>query len=306
MSATPHARAAAHRARTIAAVARTRFANPRAILNADGRAALLEIAALLDAAALSLETAEPGTWDGVVITNTVDWDTSHALRSADTVAAANPAIGFPPRFTQYVTAPVFGNDVDLPPSVLPSGGAGPALIAQEGDLFARLHAVHGHLRLKPLSRDGVTVGYLKAALALHWKHARLAESVAADAARPCNQAAEPAPTGEPAPLDLTGLTPYTVGIIRLAESKGLRAADGGTYRGVRRITLNAGGKHGTFGTIQVGKASGRALRAELIHGNGGIERRAQDATAVRALVKNERVHACPDGCTAHSTADCRP
>ncbi|MGC9478843.1 hypothetical protein ACP4I1_32470 [Streptomyces sp. WG4] len=305
MSATPHARAAAHRARTIAAIARTRFANPRAILNADGRAALLEIAALLDTAALSLETAEPGTWDGVVITNTMDWDASHALRTADTVAAANPAIGFPPRFTQYVTAPVFGNDVDLPPSRL-GGGAGPALIAQEGDLFARLHAVHGHLRLKPLSRDGVTVGYLKAAFALHWRHARLAESVAADAARPCNQAAEPASTGEPAALDLTGLTPYTVGIIRLAESKGLRAADGGTYRGVRRITLNAGGKHGTFGTIQVGKASGRVLRAELIHGNGGIERRAQGATAVRTLVKNERVHACPDGCTAHSAADCRP
>src|SRR5690606_22922307 len=113
---------------------------------------------------------------------------------------------------------------------------------------------------------------------------RLALAVAADAARPCNQPApepDPAPAAaEPVPLDLTGLTAYTVGVIRLAEKEGLRPSDGGTYRGVRRIVLNAGGQHGTFGTLHIGARSGNVLRAELIHGNGGTPRRAQGATNV--------------------------
>ncbi|PNG16078.1 hypothetical protein, partial [Streptomyces cahuitamycinicus] len=108
------------------------------------------------------------------------------------------------------------------------------------------------------------------------------------------------------PLDLTGLTAYTVGIIRLAEKEGLRPSEGGTHRGVRRIALNAGGKHGTFGTLQIGKRSGKVLRIELIHGNGGIERRAQGPSNVRLLLAAERVHACPDGCTAFTTNRCRP
>lgn len=146
MPATPNALAAAHRANTIATIARTRAASPAPVPNTEGRAALLEIAALLETAAHSLRTEEPGTWDGIVITNTMDWDASHALRTADEIAAAHPAIGFPPLFSQYVTAPVYGNEVGLPPSLLPGG---PVLIAREGGLFARLHAIHGHLRRMP-------------------------------------------------------------------------------------------------------------------------------------------------------------
>ncbi|WP_328736608.1 hypothetical protein [Streptomyces bobili] len=187
MPATPNALAAAHRANTIATIARTRAASPAPVPNTEGRAALLEIAALLETAAHSLRTEEPGTWDGIVITNTMDWDASHALRTADEIAAAHPAIGFPPLFSQYVTAPVYGNEVGLPPSLLPGG---PVLIAREGGLFARLHAIHGHLRRMPPARD--TTALLEGAFALHWKHALLAASEAVAADRPCNRPAVPA------------------------------------------------------------------------------------------------------------------
>ncbi|MFF4543688.1 hypothetical protein ACFY1J_05485 [Streptomyces sp. NPDC001406] len=302
MPALPNALAAAHRARTIAAIARTRATSTTVVLDDTGRAALTQIAELLDTAAHSLETEEPSTVDGIVITNTMDWDASYALITACHIAAANPAIGFPPHFTQYVTAPVFGNDIELPPSLLPGG---PVLIAQEGDLFARLLALHGHylaITVPQEDPESITAA-LEAAFTLHWKHARLAEAVAVDAARPCKQ-----PTVEPAPLDLTGLTPYTVGVIRLAESKGLHPTWAGPgYRNVtRRISLNAGGQHGTFGTIHIGRRSGKVLRIELIHGNDGTPTRAEGAKAARALLKAAHVHACPDDCTAPSTATCRP
>ncbi|WP_240364073.1 hypothetical protein [Streptomyces sp. S1D4-20] len=108
-----------------------------------------------------------------------------------------------------------------------------------------------------------------------------------------------------APIDLTGLTAYTIGIIRLAQDKGLRPSWSGIYRGARRITLNAGGMHGTFGTIQIGKTSGKVRRAEIIHGNGGTPRRAQGTNAVRALLTTATPHTCPENCTA-SSASCRP
>ncbi|MEU0429757.1 hypothetical protein ABZ235_40560 [Streptomyces canus] len=184
MPATPNA--LAHRARTIATIARTRAANPAPVPNADGRTALTDIANLLDGAAGALENDEPGTWDGTVITNTLPFDATIALHAADEIAAAHPAIGFPPRFTQYVTAPVYGNEVELPPSLLPSG---PVLIAREGDLFARLLVVHGHLRLMPPARD--TTALLEGAFALHWKHAQLAASEAAMTDRPANRPAVP-------------------------------------------------------------------------------------------------------------------
>ncbi|MEU2909134.1 hypothetical protein ACFYM3_16320 [Streptomyces massasporeus] len=187
MPATPNALAAAHRARTIATIARTRAAIPAPVPNADGRTALTDIATLLDDAATVLETDEPGTWDGIVITNALPFDASVVLHAADGIAAANPAIGFPPRFTQYVTAPVLGNEVELPLSLLPGG---PVLIAREGDLFARLLAIHGHLRLIPPARD--TTALLEGAFTLHWKHAHLAASEATMTDRPANRPAVPA------------------------------------------------------------------------------------------------------------------
>ncbi|MDH6629383.1 hypothetical protein M2271_007219 [Streptomyces sp. LBL] len=194
MPATPNALAAAHRARTIATIARTRAASPAPVPNADGRTALMDIATLLDDAATALETEDPGAWDGIVITNTLPFDTSIALHAADDIAAANPAIGFPPRFTQYVTAPVYGNEVDLPPSLLRGG---PVLIAREGDLFARLFALHGHLRLMLPARD--TTALLEGVFALHWKHALLAASAAVGADRPCNRPAVPSAVEIPTP-----------------------------------------------------------------------------------------------------------
>jgi hypothetical protein len=180
MPATPNALAAAHRARAIAAIARTRAASPAPIHNADGLAALVQIADLLDVAAHSLETEAPDQWDGIVVTNTMDWDASAALREADDIATDNPAIGFPPRFTQYVTAPVFGNDVNMPASLLPSGLV---LSAREGDLFARLLTVHTHLRLTLLAADDDTTAHLETAFTLLRKHARLAKSIASEIAR---------------------------------------------------------------------------------------------------------------------------
>ncbi|MDX2554723.1 hypothetical protein [Streptomyces stelliscabiei] len=198
MPATPSALAAAHRARTIAAIARNRAENSAPVPNAEDRTALLDIAALMDTAVHSLETEEPGTWDGIVITNTIDWDASHALRTADEIAAAHPAIGFPPRFSQYVTAPVFGNEIDLPTSLLPGG---PVLIAKEGDLFARLLALHGHYLAAPNGpEDAESIkAALKAAFTLHWKHALLAQSIAADTEHRSNRPAVPAAVEIPTP-----------------------------------------------------------------------------------------------------------
>lgn len=192
--------AAARRARTIAAIARTRAAGPAPIPNAAGRTALTEIAALLDTAALALETQEPDTWDGIVITNTIDWDAMYALHNADDIAADNPATGFPPRFSQYVTAPVFGTGPELPASLLPGG---PVLIAQEGDLFARLLAVHAELKAAPVDEDVTT--RLEAAFRLLWKHAQLADSIAVDVARTGNRPATPAVVEIPAPDTATAL-----------------------------------------------------------------------------------------------------
>ncbi|MFI9078731.1 hypothetical protein ACIGW8_20020 [Streptomyces sioyaensis] len=194
MPATPNALDAAYRARTIATVARTRATNPAPVPNTEGRAALLEIATLLDTAAHSLETEEPGTWDGIVITNTMDWDASQALRTADEIAATHPTIGFPPRFTQYVTAPVFGNNVDLPPSLLPSG---PVLIVQEGELFARLLVLHAAINV--MTDKGMVALLLENAFRLHWKHAHLAESETVLTDRPANRAAVPAAVEIPTP-----------------------------------------------------------------------------------------------------------
>ncbi|MDH6449591.1 hypothetical protein M2155_001999 [Streptomyces sp. SAI-119] len=194
MSIPQNALDAAHRARSIATIARTRAENPAPVPNAEGRAALLEIATLLDTAAHSLETEDPGTWDGIVITNTIDWDASHALRTADEIAAAHPTIGFPPRFTQYVTAPVFGNNIDLPPSLLPGG---PVLIAKEGDLFARLLALHAAIDLT--TDPGTLALLLENAFLLHWRHARLSESEAVMADRPANRPAVPAAVEIPTP-----------------------------------------------------------------------------------------------------------
>ncbi|MFG2408826.1 hypothetical protein ACGFR8_31670 [Streptomyces brevispora] len=164
--------AAARRARTIAGIARTRAESPATIPDAPGRTALLDIAALLNDAATALETEESGTWDGTVITNTLPFDAMLAMHTIDDIAAQTPSTGFPPLVSLYVTAPVYGTAPELPASLLPGG---PVLIAQEGDLFVRLLAVHAQLNAAPLEED--VTALLEAAFRLLWEHAQLADSI---------------------------------------------------------------------------------------------------------------------------------
>ncbi|CAL9326724.1 hypothetical protein [Streptomyces sp. SudanB91_2054] len=178
-----YAASSAHRAATIAAIARTRAASPAPIPNADGRAALLQIAALLDAAADAFRASTPAVINGVTM-DEIPADAWFALADAEKIAANTPAAGFPVTLGQYVTR---RKSIDLPPSLLPGG---PVLIAKEGDLFARLLALHA--RLGANGTDAVTTAALESAFALHWSHAKLAGSEAVAAARPANRPAVPA------------------------------------------------------------------------------------------------------------------
>ncbi|MEU3877812.1 hypothetical protein [Streptomyces sp. NPDC029704] len=104
---------------------------------------------------------------------------------------------------------------------------------------------------------------------------------------------EPMPGTADTRIDLTGVTAYTAGIVRLAEAKGLRPAWGQPHGRTRRIILNAIGPHGAFGSIVIGRTSGKVLRAEVIHGNDAkTTRRATGTNAVRALLTEVTPSAC--------------
>ncbi|RNG28723.1 hypothetical protein [Streptomyces botrytidirepellens] len=119
-------------------------------------------------------------------------------------------------------------------------------------------------------------------------------------------ASEPIPGAAGTPIDLAGLTAYTAGIVRLAEAKGLRPTWGQPYGRTRRIILNAIGPHGAFGSIVIGRTSGKVLRAEVIHGNDATRPcRAQGTNAVRILLNDVRRSTCQPDCDAPSSADCR-
>ncbi|MEU5748162.1 hypothetical protein ABZ804_21820 [Streptomyces sp. NPDC047726] len=199
MPAHPTALAAAHRARTIATIARTRAAWPVMENNEKGRAAT-QIAELLDTAAHSLETEEPGQLDGITITNTLDFDASMALHTAEDLAAEHPTLGFPPRFAQYVTAPVFRDGIDLPASGLPSRSP---LTAQEDDLFVRLTVMHGVLN--GLTAPESVAAILDVVFELHRRHSVIVASATVDARRPGNRPAAPALVEIPAPATTMAL-----------------------------------------------------------------------------------------------------
>jgi hypothetical protein len=119
-------------------------------------------------------------------------------------------------------------------------------------------------------------------------------------------APEPIPGAAETTIDLTGLTAYTAGIVRLAEAKGLRPTWGQPHGHIRRIILNASGPHGAFGSIVIGRTSGKVLRAEVIHGNDTARPcRAKGTNAVRVLLSGVRHSTCQPGCDAPSSADCR-
>ncbi|WP_212747233.1 hypothetical protein [Streptomyces montanus] len=122
---------------------------------------------------------------------------------------------------------------------------------------------------------------------------------------PAEELARAEPAQAEAPLDMTGLTAYTLGIINLARSKGLRPAWSTPRGNTRRLALNTVGPHGAFGSIQIGRTSGKVLRAEVIPGNDGKPQHAEGTNAVRALLTELPDTACTEGCTAPSPAACR-
>ncbi|MFI1201682.1 hypothetical protein ACH4VR_19885 [Streptomyces sp. NPDC020883] len=165
----PNALAAAHRAHTLANLARG-----RAPLH-PARDALLAIADLLDIAALSFQTEPPTYFNGIAVTNTVPADAWLALTDAEYKAVDNPRTGFPAAFGQYVTQPVFGNALKLPDRTDP---VSPALADKETQLLAALRLVHDQLATAT-TPDLVAV-MLEAALILHSKLARLADVTVCD------------------------------------------------------------------------------------------------------------------------------
>ncbi|MER6109298.1 hypothetical protein [Streptomyces hirsutus] len=285
------------RTRAIAGVART-----RATERPDVAAQLLAVANFLDTAAAAFETEEPDVIDGVTITNTLPFDASMPLMEAAWLVEETPGTGLPDDFTAYVVDAFKRRAMPAPP-MAQFAAAGPDVRAHAVNVLARLTTAHNDLHAARTPEDVTTC--LQAALTLHDTYQRIMATLVGEPAAPVG---EPAATvvDESTPLDLTDVSAYTVGIIRLAESKGLRPTDGGAHRGVRRIHLNAGGPHGTFGTIQIGQRSGKILRAEVIQGNGGTPRRAKGTNAVRALLTDTRAHSCPDRCTAFSADSCRP
>lgn len=176
----PIALADAHRARAIATIARTRAAKPTPVLDDTSRTALRKIAELLDAAAHALET-KPATINNGDLHFPADaW---LSLQAAEAVALAHPGIGIPRTLGQYVTAALYPHDkaeseVDLPLSLLPCTSKA---IVREADLFGRLLGLHGAPRF--VTDQATTTLVLEDVFRLHWQHARLADSLAADRAR---------------------------------------------------------------------------------------------------------------------------
>lgn len=204
MSIPPAALAAAHRARAIATIARTRAAKPTPVLADAGRTALRKIAELLDAAAHALET-EPASIDNGDLHYPADaW---LSLQAAEVVALAHPGIGIPRTLGQYVTGALYPHDkvqseVDLPLSLLPRTVKA---IVREADLFSRLLGLHGALRF--VTDQATTTLVLEDVFRLHWQHARLADSLAASGGQ------------TPHPADVEIPTPATTAQLRRAHDE---------------------------------------------------------------------------------------
>ncbi|MCX4677665.1 hypothetical protein OG413_20550 [Streptomyces sp. NBC_01433] len=178
-----YAATSAHRATTIATIARTRAASPAPIPTADGRAALLTIADLLDTAADAFRASTPAVINGNTM-NEIPSDAWYALTQAEGIAANTPATGFPATVCQYVTRRL---NYDLPPNLRPDNAVA---AAREGNLLARIRILNTELTTAVVPETVTSL--LENAFRLLWKHALLAEVFAADANRPCNRPAIPA------------------------------------------------------------------------------------------------------------------
>lgn len=209
MSIPPVGLAAAHRARAIATIARTRTTKPTPVLDDAGRTALRKIAELLDAAAHALET-EPATINNGGLHFPADaW---LSLQAAEAVALAHPGIGIPRTLGQYTTAVLYPHDtaegeVDLPLSLLPRTTKA---MVREAELFGRLLGLHGALRI--VTDQATTTLVLEDVFRLHWQHARLADSIAADRARSGGDQ-----TSLPSAVEIA--TPATTVALRRAHDK---------------------------------------------------------------------------------------
>ncbi|GGW94765.1 hypothetical protein [Streptomyces noursei] len=151
----PTARAAAHRAYVLANMARDRSTNHPACN------ALLAIADYLDVAALAFQTEPPSVFNGITITNEIPADAWLALHDAENTAREHPCTGFPTTLGQYVTQPVFRNELTRP------APTGPAHVTDQRvtALVAALDSVHG--LITPDSDQTLVDVMLGAAFALH-------------------------------------------------------------------------------------------------------------------------------------------
>jgi len=83
-------------------------------------------------------------------------------------------------------------------------------------------------------------------------------------------------------------TAVTRQVIALAGSVGLHPSLdlSGIRHGAYRVTVNAPGRDGLFGSISIGARTGRILHAHLTHGNWGEEKRYGTVAEVRAIIKS--------------------
>jgi hypothetical protein len=167
--------AAADRARTLADVITTHVALHSA---AD---TIRAIAALLTAAAESLETTDAPVMDGIVITNTTPAEAAFALMEAQALALDNPRAGISDHVMYYVTAPITRSVPELPEL----NPVSTQLARQEGRLLVRIALAADALNTAttPDSRHGA----LETLLTLYRAFDDLARTVAVDNARPCNR-----------------------------------------------------------------------------------------------------------------------
>jgi hypothetical protein len=105
------------------------------------------------------------------------------------------------------------------------------------------------------------------------------------------------------PATPEGLSKYTLGLVRLAQSKGMRATWTAGKR-THHLHLSCLGPHGASGFITVGANSGRILRGHITHGNDGPTVHAEGTTAVRALIAPLTPSQCPPYCDAKNTEAC--
>ena len=86
-------------------------------------------------------------------------------------------------------------------------------------------------------------------------------------------------------LDGFPATSVTRQVIGLAVEGGLRPDPRPERRrGLYRVVVDAGGRDGLFGCIDISERTGRIVRAYLTHGNHGTEQRIEDVAGVRAVI----------------------